>query len=215
MTDITRYPLAWPAGRPRTPAEKRDRAKFHKQTTTQGEFGVRVNRERLDLGQVRDELLAELTRLGARDVILSTNLRLRGDGLPLASQRAPEDPGAAVYFRYKGQAMAFACYRWTRIEDNISAIARTIEALRGIERWGTGDMVEAAFTGFAQLPAARVAVRRWWQVIGVESHTPTAAVVDRYRELVMVHHPDRNGGDCGSMVELNAAYEEFKKERGL
>ena len=35
----------------------------------------------------------------------------------------------------------------------MQAIAKTIEALRGINRWGTGDMMEAAFKGFSALPA--------------------------------------------------------------
>lgn len=215
---ITRYPLCWPAGRPRTPGYKRERSKFHKQTRRPSahlEGHTVIERERVDLGAARDELLAELARLGARDVILSTDLRLRGDGLPYASQRQPDDPGAAVYFRHKGREFAFACDRWTRIEDNIVSIAKTIEALRGIERWGTGEMVEAAFTGFTALPAAQVAIRRWWEVLGVAAHFSTEEVQAAYRRLVMEHHPDRNGGDDRAMKEINHAYEQFKRERGL
>jgi hypothetical protein len=49
------------------------------------------------------------------------------------------------------------------INRNIYAIAKTIEALRGIERWGSGSMVEQAFTGFVTLPAPKSP----WEVIGV------------------------------------------------
>jgi curved DNA-binding protein CbpA len=35
-----------------------------------------------------------------------------------------------------------------------------------------------------------------------------------YRALVMKHHPDR-GGDPQAMMEINDAYERFKRERGL
>lgn len=224
MSDpITRYPLCWPAGRPRTPAHKRERARFHKQTRAYRTYGTgptattssHIERSGITLGQARDELLAELARLGARNVILSTNLTLRNDGLPYANQRQPDDPGGAVYFQHNGRDMAFACDRWTRIEDNLSAIARTIEALRGIERWGTGEMVAAAFEGFTALPAARTAKRRWWQVFGVEAHASSATAVAMYRRKALELHPDRNGGESGPMVELNAAYDEFKKERGL
>lgn len=48
--------------------------------------------------------------------------------------------------------MCFACEKWQDVYGNIYAIGKTIEALRGIERWGTGDMVEQAFTGFVALP---------------------------------------------------------------
>jgi hypothetical protein len=72
-------------------------------------------------------------------------VQLRQDGLPYANRRAPSDTGAAVYFSYKGRQMCFACDKWQDVYDNIYAISKTIEALRGIERWGAGDMVEQAF----------------------------------------------------------------------
>jgi hypothetical protein len=164
--------------------------------------------------RVRDELLGQLKLMGARDVVLSANLRLRQDGLPLADQRQPADPGVAVYFTYKGKDVCFACDRWHKVEDNMQAIRHTIDALRGIARWGTGDMVDAAFSGFAQLPAARVAHRPWWEVLGVQQHWSSLDVQERYRQLAKEHHPDR-GGDPDRAVEVNGAWEEFKRERGL
>jgi hypothetical protein len=215
MSDATRYPLCWPAGRPRTADHRRARAKFHSQRREQSPYGgPLIRREGVSLATARDDLLAELTRLGARNVVLSTNLKLRTDGLPLAGQRQPDDPGVAVYFRYNDRPVCFACDRWNRVEDNLVAVAKTIEALRGIDRWGTGDMVEAAFTGFAQLPAARVALRPWYSVIGVSNQTATADVEAAYRLKAKELHPDR-GGDHDAMVELNDAYERFKRERGL
>jgi hypothetical protein len=156
MSDATRYPLCWPAGRPRTADHRRARAKFHSQRREQSPYGgPLIRREGVSLATARDDLLAELTRPA---VILSTNLKLRQDGLPLAGQAQPTDPGVAVYFKYKNRDVCFACDRWSKIEDNLQAVRHTIEAFRGIRRWGTGDMVDAAFTGFAQLPAARVAI---------------------------------------------------------
>lgn len=196
-TPATKYPLTWPVGRPRTTS--RQRSKFKVESFT----------------RVRDELLNELKLMGARGVILSTNLRLRMDGLPLAGQPQPADPGVAVYFAYKGRDVAFACDRWTKIEDNMQAVRHTIEALRGIGRWGTGDMVQAAFAGFAALPEARAtALARWWEVLGVKAHESTEAVTEAYRRLVLQHHPDR-GGDPERMAQVNAAYDHFKRERGL
>jgi hypothetical protein len=201
MSEVTRYPLSWPAARARTRYPQR--SKFKVQSFT----------------RVRDELLNELKLLGATNVVLSTNLRLRQDGLPLAGQAQPSDAGVAVYFKYRAPGggdrdVCFACDRWTKIEDNLQAVRHTIEALRGIARWGTGDMVAAAFQGFAQLPAARIALRPWWDVIGVANQTPTVAVHTAYLEKAKKLHPDR-GGSHDAMVELNDAFERFKKERGL
>ena len=196
MSDITRYPLAWPQGRPRTSYR------------TSSKFKVAL------FARVRDELLNQLKLMRATSIVLSANLKLRQDGLPLAQQAQPADPGVAVYFRYKDREVCFACDRWTKVEDNMQAIRHTIEALRGIARWGTGNMVDAAFSGFAQLPAATVTQRKWWDVFGVGRTMTTEFVHNKYRELVLQHHPDR-GGDPDAMVELNAAWAEFKKERGL
>lgn len=196
MSEIVRYPLCWPPGRPRERSRSRSRFKVASFT------------------RVRDELLNELKLLRAQRVILSTNLRLRQDGLPLAGQAQPADPGVAVYFTRKGRDLSFACDRWCKIEDNMQAIRHTIEALRGIERWGTGDMVEAAFAGFAQLPV-HTPPAPWHVVLGVPAHAPTADVNERYRALAKQHHPDRNSGDDSKAKKINAAYQAFKRERGL
>jgi hypothetical protein len=192
------YPLQWPQGRPRTERWRRERAKFDVTFT-----------------RARDNIVAEIGRLAGRypdpQIVISTNIALRRDGLPLANQRQPDDPGVAVYFLYKKRQMSFACDRWEKIEHNMQAIAKTIEALRGITRWGTGDMLEAAFTGFTALPAPIVAGMRrpWREVFGF----PPGSIPDRdqvqrrFRELASVRHPDA-GGSTDAMAELNAARQE-------
>lgn len=197
----TRFPLSWPAGRPRTAAHRRERPKFKVSSFT----------------SARDGLLDELRRLGARDVVLSTNVEVRQDGLPYAGRRNPDDPGVAVYFRRKGRDVAFACDRWHSVEHNMRAIADAVACIRTIERRGTGEMVDAAFTGFQQLPAGP-AQRAWSEVLGVKAHDAPVAVIDAYRELAKRHHPDRNPGDDAALKQylaVQAAYEAFKKERGL
>ena len=193
------FPLSWPPGRKRTETYRRQVAKF-------GERSFAV---------ARDQLLAELKRLGGvKQIILSTNVELRQDGLPSAGRRAPDDPGVALYFiDRKGRQMAFTCDRWRHIEDNMRAIEKTIEALRGIERWGSGEMLDAAFTGFQALPAA-AAVKPWWDVLNTAAHASTNDVTDAYRRAKMRAHPD-HGGSVQAAQEVEAAYAAFKKERGL
>jgi hypothetical protein len=79
--------------------------------------------------------------MGGTGVILSTNIPLRNDGLPYANSREPNDPGVAVYFRYQKRDLCFACDAYTSVRENAYAIAKTVEALRGIERWGASGTV--------------------------------------------------------------------------
>ena len=121
------FPLYWPEGWKRT-AYRRTSA-----------FKIAA------FGKARDLLLAEIKRMGGTSIVLSTNISLRNDGLPYAGQRNPDDPGVAVYFLYKKRQMSFACDAYRKVEENAYAIAKTIEALRGIERWGASDMMERAY----------------------------------------------------------------------
>lgn len=191
---IEAYPLQWPTSRPRTERWKRERATF--ETT--------FARSRDDITHEVALLTGKSLRYGGPEVIISTNTALRRDGLPLAGQRNPDDPGVAVYFTYKGKPMSFACDRWDKIEHNMRAIVKTIEALRGIARWGTGDMLEAAFTGFMALPAPGAA-REWWEVLGVGPHTSPSGILEAYRRLRSQHHPDR-GGSAARFDEVEQAY---------
>jgi hypothetical protein len=195
---VEAYPLQWPAGRPRTDHWRRERSAFE-----------------VTLARARDDIIREVQLLVGKynspHTVISSNLALRNDGLPLARQpRTADDPGVAVYFTRKGKQLSFACDRWTKVEDNMRAIAKTIEALRGIDRWGTGDMLEAAFTGFVALPAPG-AQKEWWEVLGVARLATAEECRHAYRRLAALHHPDR-GGDATLMAQINAAYEKAPKQ---
>jgi hypothetical protein len=152
------------------------------------------------------DLLPELRRLGASRIVISTNVELRRDGLPRSDRREPNDPGAAVYFTLKGLPRVLACDKWCGVGENLYAIAKHIEALRGQERWGVGS-VEQAFAGYAALPTPSSNGNNCWTVLDI----PFGSSVDRinaaYRELSQVRHPDR-GGTHESMAALNKAREE-------
>jgi hypothetical protein len=191
------YPLQWPAGRKRTDRWQIEQAKFD-----------------VSFARARDNIINEVRLLaGGRwgpdpMTVISSNVALRRDGLPLANQRQPDDCGVAVYFLYKKRQMSFACDRWKKVEHNMQAIAKTIEALRGVARWGTGDMLEAAFTGFTALPppSATPAQQTWWQVLGVPNSATRDDVRAAYRRLASIHHPDR-GGSAATMAAINAAHD--------
>ncbi|WP_458788950.1 DnaJ domain-containing protein [Dyella jiangningensis] len=135
---------------------------------------------------------------------------MRQDGLPYAQQRAIDDHGIALYFEYKGKPMCFACDRYTRMEANMRAIELTIAALRGIERWGASDMLERAFTGFAQLEHSPT--QQWWDVLGINRNATRDEIETAWRRLRSAHHPDRDGGDHDIFLTVKAAYEKAMKE---
>lgn len=187
------FPLCWPRGRDRTPTWRRERGRF------EATFAV-----------ARDGLVTEVNRLGAVGLVISTDLPVRRDGLPLAGRAQPQDPGVAVYFLRKGKTMCFACDKYERIETNMRAIEKTIEALRGIERWGTGDMMEAAFSGFVAL--ADESTSQWWVVLDLHPNATLAQAEDAYRRLRSASHPDR-GGTAEKFHAIQRAWEQAQIAR--
>lgn len=192
---VDAYPLQWPAGRLRAP--RHQSAPFN-----------------MTLARARDHLMNEIRLLGGKQPILSSNLALRLDGLPYANQKAPDDPGIAVYFTYKDKQHCFACDDWNRVEDNVRAIGKTIEALRGIARWGTGDMMERAFSGFEALPAPEA--EPWWSVLGFISEAE-AFFQGNFeicaKKLMQQHHPDKPDGDDWKFKQILAARDAGREAR--
>lgn len=194
------YPLCWPVG--------------WKRQTYPG-----TSKFKTSFAVARDQLMRELKLLGVRmpnsweppSIIISSNIPLRRDGLPLAGQSNPKDPGVAIYFRYKDKSMVFACDQYKKVEDNLYAVTKTIEAIRGIQRWGASDMMERSFTGFQALPPPRPAKRNWWEVLGVAQYANKGYIKDRYRALAQQYHPDKPGGSAAKMAEINQAYEESQR----
>jgi len=199
MSDHQRYPLAWPEGQPRQ--RNRQDALF-----------------KVDFGRSRDELVTSLGNLGARGVIISSNVPLRQDGLPMAGASEPNDPGVAVYFDRKvgGDTRAFviACDTYRKVRWNLRAIGHTVEALRSIQRHGASSMLEQAFSGFAALPPRRAVHPPWWEVLGLHEGASPDVIRARFRELASIHHPDR-GGDPRRMVEISRAYTEAQRIRAV
>lgn len=193
MNGVAPFPLYWPLDRPRTKNPRN--AAFQ-----------------VDFSTARTHVLRELRLLDARNVVISTNIPLRRDGLPGVPDREPVDPGVAIYFDRRGASFVIACDTYDRIRWNMRAVGATLEALRSIERHGSTSMLEQAFSGFAQLPAAGEP-KPWREVLGVPPDATSDQVRAAYQELARVHHPDV-GGDNGRMAEINAAYEASRKEIG-
>ena len=177
---IEAFPLSWPADQPRR--ERMEHSKFA-----------------TPFVKARRELFWEIQRMGGRNVVFSSNVPLMRDGLPRANY-TPADPAVAVYFSRKGKDVVFACDKYKVVADNIWAIVKTIEALRGIERWGAAEMMDRAFAGFARLPEK--AVETWREALEFKPHDQVSLdlVEQRFRSLVKTYHPD--GGHTPSLTQV-------------
>lgn len=179
-----KYPLHWPAGWPRTRSPQRSRFEA-------------------SFAKTSDNLFGQIKLLGGQYVVLSTNVALRQDGIPYANMAQPKDKGVAVYFMRRGRQMVFACDRWNAVEDNMRAIEKTIDAIRGIERWGASEMMERAFAAFEALPSPKSC----WDILGVRPGSSSDEISAAYRSKARAAHPDTGGSET-AMAELNRARDE-------
>ena len=199
MSEQTAFPLSWPENWPRTASHQRRDSAF--------KSGSRYYHS---MDEARRELANELDRLGATKTVLSTNVKLRIDGLPYSNQAQPSDTGAAVYFTLKGKATSLACDKWRRVECNIWAIKCKIYNLRADARYGVGS-IDQAFRGYVALPApGESGASEWHKTLGVAINATADQVRDAYRILAVKHHPDRNG-DVELFHRVQRAWEQFQK----
>lgn len=211
------YPLQWPPGSKRTKPAERKYSRF-------GSVGA-YSKQAVSPYEAAKQIHTELERLGASHIVITSMLPTRHDGLPYADGRADkDDTGVAVWCVYEGRERVFACDRWMSPGENMRAIALSIEAMRGLDRWGMADATEKVFAGFAALPAGEQSgpvKRNWREVLGetfgawpegvLERDELLVLAKSRHRKLIANHHPDR-GGDPAKAAELNIALEEATAE---
>lgn len=204
---INAYPCQWPEGWKRTAPAYRKQARFSK--ADRHPRGWRSQRD-LTMADALGRLLGELEKMGVdrQDVVISTNVPVRLDGLPRSGAAEPMDPGAAVYWIEGKHRRVMAIDLYDRVADNIAALAATLDAMRSIERHGGAAILERAFTGFTALPAPTGA-RDWQIVLELQGLLlPTREDIDQaYRRLASKHHPDK-GGSAERMAAINQARDE-------
>jgi hypothetical protein len=190
-------PLQWPAGRPRT---ARPRFSQFKATLQEAERGVYY----------------QLEMLGAEEVIITSNLRAGRGGIPSTRQTA-EDTGIAVYFNYNGERHCMAIDRYMYFWENMRAIEKSLEAIRGLERWGGAEIVKTSLGGFKELPANAIitapAGRAWYDILEVQPTASREVVEGAYKRLLHKVHPDKGGNDAAFM-ELQNAWKEYMGQKG-
>lgn len=187
---IDAFPLCWPLGYERTKPEDRTWSQFKQTPESAQKF-----------------LHREIKLLGADNLIVSANIPVRKDGMMYADymSRTIVDPGAAIYFKREDQDVAMCCDNYTKVWENIYALAKTIEALRAITRYGSSDLLKRAFKGFKELPPP--AELPWAEVLGVRVNASDEEIKKAYRDKAKLVHPD-NGGTPDQFDILQRAYQQ-------
>lgn len=221
---ISAFPLQWPTGWLRTKPTTRRDGKFTKgeRVYSSAPGGSSWTRHRdLTVSDGVSRVLKELERfaIDRQEIVISTNVRTRLDGLPRSGEREPEDPGAAVYWvdPFINAKRVMAIDQYTTVADNLAAIAATLDAMRAIERHGGAQILDRAFTGFTALSAPGQDNKRIWrEVMGFAPGEPVDAdtLKIRFRKKAAERHPDKEGGSHEAMTELNVAMAEAEKEIG-
>lgn len=182
-----------------------------------------------------DLLERELGHLQARKVVIQVDVdasQVRLDGMLRADAR-PRSPGVILSFDSRHGPLSYPCDTFTHWQDNIRAVALSLESLRAVDRYGVTRHAEQ-YRGWQKLPppvngraeamtpdaAARVLER---MAIGGDPGEADREVqrilTDRdewervYREAVKMTHPDR-GGDPEQFKRVQAAWEILEKHHG-
>jgi hypothetical protein len=169
MNQHTAYPLCWPPAWPKTELAKKENGKFKQ-----------------SLAAALNNLKVECSRLGGKNLVLSSNYTLGNE--------RPAESGVVAYFLLDDKSIAIPCDRWRLVEHNVQAIALTIGAMRGMERWGAKHMITAMFSGFKALPEKSSGLDPW-EVLGMTRSVTTTAeeITEAYRRKSRTEHPDAGG----------------------
>lgn len=190
MNKIEAFPLSWPLGYKRTDNGVRKSSPF-RQTPE----------------KAQKYLNEELKKLGADNIIVSTNIPVRKDGYFYTDMALSKisDPGIAVYFRYKKSDVCMCADQYETVTDNIYAVGKSVNAIRNMERWGVSEFMERTFSGFKALPEK--SSFNPWEILGIISTKNIELIKMQYKQKARILHPDF-GGTNEKFHELQKAYEQ-------
>lgn len=104
-------------------------------------------------GKTLKDLERELDHLDAHSITIQAgfpNSKIRNDGWPYSSAR-PEHPGVVLQFQRGKDVLTFRSLKFSTFEENLRAIALTMDALRRVDRYGVVEGEQ--YQGFKQIAA--------------------------------------------------------------
>jgi len=164
--------------------------------------------------QTMELLRGELSKLNARDIFIHLWLgfgQIKLDGTPYADAR-PTQPGVILSFTGKHGAVQIPCDTFDKWQDNLRAIALSLEALRKVDRYGCSKKGEQ-YRGWTALPPASSDIltpQDAANFIAQYCIYPPHAIVKEldaaYKEAARKCHPD-TGGTHELFLKLQKAVE--------
>ncbi len=119
------------------------------------------------------DLERELDHLDAHSVTVQAGYpsdRIRNDGWPYSSAR-PEHPAVVLQFMRNKELLTFRSHKYATFEENLRAIAMTMEALRRVDRYGVVEGEQ--YQGFKQIAAPSVETTRLEKLIQMRDRATT------------------------------------------
>jgi hypothetical protein len=189
-----KFPLTWPDGFPTT--ENREQSKFD-----------------CTLATARDGIIYQLKLLGVSKYILSTNAQRNKAGDLVDGRLIYPNPGVALYFIYNDEEKVIACDKWKYLHENLRAVEKSLDAIRGLERWGCSDIINRAIGNMKALPEhSGPSSQAWWQILGVKQNASQEEIKKAYWKLAKKYHPDTGSTPSASLFDLvTKAYDEAPK----
>lgn len=162
----------------------------------------------------------ELKHLQAKRIVVQAYLKpdqIRNDGWPRSSAR-PSEPGIIIGFSGKSGDLSYPCDTYKKYEDNIRAVALSLEALRTVDRYGVTRNNEQ-YKGWAKLPPAPAVM-----TVADATHFLTMhsgifpgsrdQLQEAYRAAARKLHPDTTNGSHGQFVMLGKAKATIEEANG-
>jgi len=159
----------------------------------------------------------ELEKLEASEIIIQvdglTPDWIRNDGWPKGQwwNLKHARSGVILSFQSPKGAISFPCDRFNYWQDNLRAIALSLEALRAVDRYGVIRGNEQ-YRGWTQIGNGNGKMDRASALKFIESllgaSVPAQANIrDVCRKLKILHHPDHTGGSHETFVAIGQAEE--------
>lgn len=212
---ILPYPLQWPVSRDR--ARKSEASPYAMALTTAYEY-----------------VLKQLTLLGAKKVVISSNALLKKDGTPSAKQPKIIDNGVAVWFQWSNNQSVWysiSCDSYSSITGNLRAIGLSVTDIRNVTRRLNTPLIRMFMAtppqeqSQQQKPPPRQepppkqdyqyeSPQLWRDILSVPFNASWPETKRAYYQLAKQRHPDA-GGSASQFQELSRAYSEAKKYFGV
>lgn len=160
-------------------------------------------------------------RFSAKELRTKTDLRNTMNKIDATSLKISMDEFTGeveVIFDRNGKRYTKKCSKWENSLDNLRAIGLSIEYLyRAVEIYGIESaeefniLFDSTFIGIEATPDDSVLLignsTNWWEILGISKESNKKEMINAYRSMAKVHHPD-SGGDSEQFQKIRKAYDE-------